>query len=185
MHYGNGNVDDRWLSYEVTIDGKARAEGDSWNLLSGGWLSVNGATSRVKVSYVNHTTTFASGRQFAIPILNGSVSFAVDGTFVFADFNGSMWKFQNLALDYTVASIHYAHWGLGFSALNSNVTVTSWASNTEDDKEWVNYTVKGLGNQTLNLNYDRSGGWATNYTVYVDDVMQPQNTNGQFPTMTG
>ena len=189
IHYGVDNVDERWIGYNVTIDGNIRAQGDGWNLLSGGWLSISGATSSVEVSYGMHPpTVFSSGRQFDFPALNSSISFAVDGTYVFGDSNGSVLKLQNLALNGTVASSHYAYWGLGVSALNSNVTITSWVSNTEDNKEWINYTVSGEGDQTLNLNYDKNSD--VNYTVYVDGVLQPQNTtwsvsNDDWLTVTG
>ena len=154
IQFGRGNLDNRWIAYTVSIDGNNRTQGDGWALSSDGWITIMAATNNVKIAYgLASPKSFPSGSQFAIPALNGSVSFIDGGIYIFTDFNGSMWMFQDLILGSNASSPNEVTWGLGFSAENCAVQVSSWAPNL-DSGGWVNYTVQGVGAQTLNGNYD-------------------------------
>ena len=183
IHYGAGN---EWLAYNVTIDGVSRAQNDGWVLSDDGWLTVTGAKSNVQISFgEREPTAFTSADYFAIPQLNGSIGFASGGTYVFADFNGSMWTFQNLELSQGGSSSYNGYWGLQFSAQNSTETISSFTWNwwnVTPNYGWVNYTVSGVGSQILNPSYDRIGGWPINYTVYIDGQMAPQGTSWNVTT---
>ena len=190
IQFGRGKLDNRWIAYTVSIDGNNRAQGDGWTLSSDGWITIMAATNNVKITYgLAPPKSFPPGSQFAIPALNGSVSFTDGGIYIFTDFNGSMWQFQELILGSNASSPNEVTWGLGFSAENCAVQVSSWAPNL-DSGGWVNYTVQGVGAQTLNANYDRNGGWPINYTVYIDGKIQRQNvswsvTSDDWLTVTG
>jgi hypothetical protein len=81
-------------------------------------------------------------------------------------------------------------WALGVSARNCNMTITGYRALVGIDQGWVNYTVAGVGEQILKIDYDRHNDYSINYTVYVDGTLKPQNdtwalSNDGWLTITG
>jgi len=122
------------------------------------------------------STAFTPQDQFIIPEYNSSISFATGGSYSNASLVDNIWHFTGLLLTNATSSFPFFS-GIRFSvsAQNCNLTITRidtlnvfppWPG-------WVEYTVSGVGNQTLNLNYAQER-WLS-YTVYVDGEEKPQN----------
>jgi hypothetical protein len=122
------------------------------------------------------STAFTPQDQFIIPEYNGAISFATGGSYSTASLVDNIWHFKGLLLT-NATSAFPKFQGIRFSvsAQNCNLTITRidtlnvfppWPG-------WVEYTVSGAGNQTLNLNYSQER-WLS-YTVYVDGEEKTQN----------
>jgi len=185
MHYR----EPRWLTYTVYIDGEEKAQNDGWSISDGGWLTVTGASSNVKIYYEQASSTMKSGDVFFIPEYNSSFTFEFDGTYVYATLAGNAWRFQNLIVD-DHSGINLPIFYFAMSAHNCNVTITSYYPTyvSSGVKPFINYTVNGVGNQTFDNNWESSGGWI-NYTVIIDGVERVKNdgwivTNERWVTVT-
>lgn len=197
---------DRWNQWTVTINGEKQPMGQSWNYTDSKQLIINttGSQSTVKV-WVWHTSPnsdeaplpppapalydLKSSDKFDIPSSNGSIRFAVDGSFDKANLNGDTWSFTNLTLNnYAInagtfapnvtgrAVLPYIYKcgypaDLGVTAQDCTLTITSMTPLTWYSWPTLNYTVQGTGNQTFTFPYGLS---RFNWTVYVDGISKQE-----------
>jgi hypothetical protein len=172
----NLNYEEGWLSYTVYIDGEEKAQNDGWGVTKDGWLTVTDATSNVRIHYGCASEAFTPADTFDIPEYNSSINFKFDGKYVYTNFKNSTWRFQNLIVnDYVTPNA--PTWYLRVSALDCNVTITSYIAPYANGKDaWINYTVTEVGTQAIDNNYDRLGRWEiTNYTVIIDGTEEAEN----------
>ena len=172
----NLNYEEGWLSYTVYIDGEEKAQNDGWTVTKDGWITVTDATSNVRIHYGCAAGTFTPADTFDIPEYNSSINFKFDGKYVYTNFKNNTWRFQNLIVnDYVTPNA--PTWYLRMSTLDCNVTITSYCAPYANGKDaWINYTVTGVGTQTIDNNYDRLGRWEiTNYTVIIDGTEGAEN----------
>jgi hypothetical protein len=179
-----------WLSYTVYVDGTAKAQNDGWSVTEAGWLTVTGATSNVKIQYSRASVDLTTADTFKIPAYNSSINFAFNGNYVYASLENDTWRFQNLFMNENEPEYGVPTWALGVSARNCNMTLTSYRALVGIDRGWVNYTVTGVGEQVLKIDYDRFNPYPINYTVYVDGTAKAQNdtwtlSNDGWLTITG
>jgi hypothetical protein len=102
------------------------------------------------------SVTFLAGDVFAIPVVNGSIQFSVNGSYASAILENDTWIFSNLTLSESRSS-----GSLTFSAKNCDVTIHSFtpnrsASNSSFNSCRINYSVDGVGEQAINLGIDKS-----------------------------
>lgn len=91
--------------------------------------------------------TFSPAEKFSIPSNNGTISFAVNGSYSKATFENDTWNFENLQLNGSAPLNDFR-----ISTQNSNVTVFYYTEfNTTLRRVLLRYTVEGQGKQTLNL----------------------------------
>ena len=110
-------------------------------------------------SDVNFTPTDS----FDIPVSNGDITFAVNGTYSQASLVNDTWNFENLRLDYS-----HPLENLKVSAQNSKITIISyWRFNTTLGAALLSYRVEGLGKQTLNMGLDPERG---EWSVVFDEI---------------
>ncbi|MHC3129063.1 MAG: hypothetical protein IBV52_03200 [Candidatus Bathyarchaeota archaeon] len=120
-------------------------------------------------------TVFTPQDQFIIPEYNTSINFASNGSYVYTNLENSTWRFQNLIVDNYVTP-NASTWYLRMSALDCNVTITSYCAPYTNEDAWINYTVTGVGTQAIDNNYDRLGRWEiSNYTVIIDGTEEAEN----------
>lgn len=101
-----------------------------------------------------NNTTLTPEDKFTIPLYNGTVSFAVNGTYSKATFENDSWTFTNLAL---VGSHTLQNFTV--SAQNSNVTILSYlALNFTRQSSRLRYSVEGQGKQVFNFGQGTTGG---------------------------
>ena len=92
-------------------------------------------------------TTFTNQDKFSIPELNGSISFALNGSYSSATLENGTWNFNDLILNNSQPL-----GDLKLSAENSNMTVWSFRSFLFSGRSaQLRYNVQGIGNQTINL----------------------------------
>ena len=137
---------------------------------------------------------FSPDDQFAIPNYDGSVSFAAGGSYESATlYDNGTWHFAGLALNsYTMNLsargappggivtgrdvLPYLHDDGSFSvsAKDCNVTITGYEPLTQYNpySGWLNYTVKGKGEQIFDLNFP---GTAFYWNITIDGEMKIQN----------
>ena len=170
-----------WLNYTVYIDDEEKAQNNGWIVTNDGWITINGATSNVKILYERASGTFTPLDTFNIPEYNSSINFAFDGTFVYTTFKNNTWRFQNLIVN-NEATKNVPVWYLRVSAKNCNVTITSYTAPVANGRDaWISYTVTGVGTQVIDNNYDRLSNWDypgmsyTNYTVVIDGIERTEN----------
>ena len=174
LHYGNL----RLVNWTVYIDGAARAIGDGWSVSPDGWLNVTGATSNASIRWAEVSTlAFTASANFPIPSCNGSINFISGGTYLGEpNLANNTWSFQSLALTGSVPS-GVPLWTFAISALNSNVTIDSYNPATfmgsVNGSAWLNYTVFGIGVQTINFGSDNANGNLGPY-VYIDGENRSQ-----------
>src|SRR5208283_2331557 len=130
------------------------------------------------------TTNFSSTDTFVIPENNSTIAFAYNGSYETATLLNSTWVFTNLQLtpsnltsndDPLLDSPNTGN--LGITAQDCNITITSFdrlliqdpsdINNTGDwlTPGWLNYTVTGVGNQTVKMQFGTSN-WTT-VSTYV------------------
>jgi hypothetical protein len=121
-------------------------------------------------------TAFTPQDQFIIPEYNGAISFATGGSYSNASLIDNIWHFTGLLLTNATSSFPFFS-GIRFSVSVQNCNITITRIDTLNvfppSSGWVEYTVSGVGNQTLNLNYSQKR-WL-GYTVYVDGKEKTQN----------
>jgi len=108
-------------------------------------------------------TTFNSADKFSIPSYNGTISFAVNGTYSKATLENDTWTFTNLRLNRSQPLENFK-----ISTQNSNVTIFSYlAFNTTLQSARLRYAVEGKGKQIFNLGLgSQEGEWSgTDWSV--------------------
>ncbi len=92
--------------------------------------------------------SFTTVDKFYTPENNGSIGFAVNGTYSNATFENNTWTFMNLRLNGSLPIEN-----LEFSAQNCNVTIFSYQAfnTTTFNILLLSYVVEGQGKQILNL----------------------------------
>ncbi|MGD6807041.1 MAG: hypothetical protein ACQCN4_08795 [Candidatus Bathyarchaeia archaeon] len=157
--------------------------------------------------------------QFSIPTTNGTIKFAQAGFYENATLIDYAWVFNNLNLDLQqtgLLSDSSTFGSLNITAQDSNVTITSFerllAPDTSDSQNlgswltpgWLNYTVAGVGEQTIKMQFyfvdwnlpsqDNINGtysWPMGIKVYIDgeeaqyDSSNWKSTDGVIPYGTG
>lgn len=97
-------------------------------------------------------TTFTPSDRFSIPELNGTISFAVNGSCSSATLENGTWTFNDLRFN-----ISHPLGNLKVSAENSNLTILSYRSyNLFGRSAQLRYNVQGVGTQTVNLGLNSS-----------------------------
>ncbi|MGA3061536.1 MAG: hypothetical protein ABSD92_14400 [Candidatus Bathyarchaeia archaeon] len=119
-------------------------------------------------SYVQAQTSiaFSPAEQFSVPAYNGSISFAVNGTYSKATFENNTWTFSNLLLDRSQPLENFH-----ISTQNSNITISSYATfnNTVVNSIRLRYAVEGQGKQILNLNLGAEPNPSVEWSVTVNN----------------
>jgi hypothetical protein len=95
------------------------------------------------------STAFSPQNTFNIPALNGSVSFGVNGSYSTATLINNTWAFTNLRLNYSQLLRNF-----NISTQDSNITINSYRTNSASVLArtlQLSYTVRGQGQQTINL----------------------------------
>jgi hypothetical protein len=151
------------------------------------------ATPMIQAQTTENVIHFSPADQFAFPNYHGSVSFAAGGSYENATLYNGTWHFAGLALNsYTMNLsargappggivtgrdvLPYLHDGGAFSvsAKDCNVTITGYEPLTHYNpfSGWLNYTVKGTGEQVFDLHFPGKGNY---WNVTVDGEMRMQN----------
>jgi len=93
-------------------------------------------------------TAFGPSDKFIVPEYNGTINFAVSGTYSSAILENNIWTFTNLDLKGSQTLKN-----LEFSTQNSNVTILSYITSNTTGIPTVRlrYAVEGRGTQILNL----------------------------------
>lgn len=128
-------------------------------------ILVLGVSYFCPISQAQTRQTFTPSDKFSIPELNGTVSFAVNGSFSSALLENSTWVFTDLSFN-----SNQSLGNLGISAENSNVIVQSIrAFNSSFRSSRVTYTVEGEGRQTVNFGFTSSQpSSASEWSVNLD-----------------
>ncbi len=94
------------------------------------------------------SVTFSPADKFDIPVLDGAVSFAVNGSYSTAVFENNTWVFTDLQLNGSQMLRDFR-----ISTQNSNVTIFSFLINngTTFQSERLRFKVDGHGEQILNF----------------------------------
>jgi len=97
---------------------------------------------------------------FAIPKLDGNISFALNGTYAGASLENDTWSFVNMQVSNSLEPEN-----LSVSAINCNVTITSYQTfNRTFVGTFLTYLVAGQGNQTFHLSpLYRGGEWTVTF----------------------
>lgn len=94
------------------------------------------------------TTYFSSSDRFSIPELNGSISFAFNGSYSSAKLENDTWVFKDLVLNNSqrLGNLHV-------SVQDSNITIYSFYSSNAISQTMhsVRYCAEGEGRQVFNL----------------------------------
>ena len=98
-------------------------------------------------------TTFTPQEKFSIPALNGTITFAVNGSYSSVALQNQTWSFTNLKLRNSQSPGN-----LEISVENSNMTIYSYRSPAFTLGATLSCIVQGIGKQTINfgLNTSRS-----------------------------
>jgi hypothetical protein len=103
------------------------------------------------IAQTQSATPFTTADKFAIPQLNGSISFAFNGTYTSATLQNDAWFFKDLTVNNTLVLGN-----LTISTQNSNVTIYSFYSDALsvifNRFGYLRYWADGEGTQTVNLN---------------------------------
>ena len=102
---------------------------------------LSGAQAQSRVS-------FTTSDRFSIPELNGSIRFAVNGSYSSAELVNDSWIFKDLALNTTRRLGN-----LNVSVQDSNITIYSFYSSdaVSATRQTVRYYAEGAGRQVFNL----------------------------------
>jgi hypothetical protein len=100
---------------------------------------------------------FSPADKFSIPSNNGTISFAVNGSYSKATFENDTWTFVNLQINGSAPLSDFR-----ISTQNSNVSVFYYTEfNTTLRRVLLRYTVEGQGKQILNLGISSlQGTWS-------------------------
>lgn len=160
-------------------------------------LIIFSALTFVSIIPVHGAVTFTPEDQFAIPEDNSRFNFAIGGSYDNASLENGTWNFVGLALDNYVLDLGRSFSGgvlygrdvlrycsndgnFSVSVQNCDITITNYDVITwfAPYSGWLNYTVKGVGNQTFNLHYFSPAAGRVGpdiWKVYIDGVAKPQN----------
>jgi hypothetical protein len=96
-------------------------------------------------------TNFTPEDKFSIPAHNGTITFAVNGSYSSAALQNQTWSFTNLKLrnSQTLGN-------LTISVENSNMTIYSYRSTFFTTGATLSCIVQGIGKQTVNFNLNTS-----------------------------
>jgi hypothetical protein len=101
-------------------------------------------------------TAFEPTTAFSVPAYNGTVNFAVNGTYSNAAFQNNVWTFTNLRLKGSQLLANFS-----ISARNCNVTVFSYQMLDPINRiSFLQYGVTGEGTQILNFGFGRESSGA-------------------------
>jgi hypothetical protein len=104
------------------------------------------------ISQAQTRQTFTPSDKFNIPELHGSVSFALNGSYLEAKLENNTWVFTDLRFNISIPLGN-----LKISTENSNVIVQSYrAFNFSFRSARLLYTVEGVGKQTVNFDFNSS-----------------------------
>jgi hypothetical protein len=100
-----------------------------------------------------NATNFTPKDTFGIPGYNGTIRFALKGTYTSATLENDTWTFNALTLNGS-----YPLGTLKFSAQNCDVTIYTYYSMTYNSRRlgYIRYWVEGVGEQTMNLGFNSS-----------------------------
>ena len=105
------------------------------------------ASSFYPISQAQTTTSFSPNDSFNLPDRNGSMHFALNGTYSEATYENGTWNFKDLALNGTRLG-----GDLKISAENSNLTIYFFrAANNSLLSAQIRFYVEGTGKQTVNF----------------------------------
>jgi len=131
-------------------------------------------------------TDFTAADKFSIPQYNGTISFALNGSYSAATLENGFWTFKNLKLDFQDLSFLGLNATQGLSELrisaqNSNVTVWARISvNYSYPVDLLSYYAEGAGNQTVNLGLNTSRSSSDEWSVIISDsVFLPMGEDWQ------
>ncbi len=98
-------------------------------------------------------TTFTPQETFKNPADNGTIRFAVNGTYTNAKLENGVWTFNNLTLNGSRPL-----GSLEFSAKNCDVTIYNFYSSNYNPRRlgYLRMYIAGQGEQTVNLGYNAS-----------------------------
>ncbi len=114
-------------------------------------------------------TTFTPQDKFSIPELNGSISFALNGSYSSATLENGTWNFNNLSINNSQPLGN-----LKISVENSNITIWSFRSLIFRISGQLRYNVQGIGSQTINLGLNSTQPThPSEWTVIVPSVTVP------------
>lgn len=91
-------------------------------------------------------TSFSSADQFQIPLYNGTVSFAVNGSYSQATLYNDSWAFQNLIMNRSTTLNNFR-----VSAQNCNVTIFAYTASNTSQTLRLRYSVSGDGKQIFSF----------------------------------
>jgi hypothetical protein len=115
-------------------------------------IFVLGVSYFCPISQAQTRQTFTPSDKFIIPELNGSVSFASNGSYSEATLENNAWIFTDLRFN-----ISQPLGNLKISTENSNVNIQSYrAFNFSFRSARLYYTVEGVGKQTVNFDFNSS-----------------------------
>ncbi len=107
--------------------------------------------------------TFTPADKFRIPELNGTISFAVNGSYSETTFQNTTWTFKHLTLN--IPNIPYfelngsqSFGDLKLSTQDSNITIWAYLSlnSSSFPMTMLGYSAEGKGKQTVNLGLNLS-----------------------------
>ena len=111
-------------------------------------------------------TTFTPSDRFSIPAINGTISFALNGSCSSATLVNDSWIFSNLSLNNSEPLGN-----LTVSATNSNITIFSFrAVNFFVRSAQVRYNAQGVGTQTVNLGLNLTQTQPNEWSISIPSV---------------
>jgi hypothetical protein len=113
-------------------------------------------------SQAQTSQTFTTADKFSIPDFNGTISFAVNGSYSAATLNNDTWAFKDLTLNnQSIPGFGLNDFrsvgNLTFSTQDSNVTILAYLTlNNSFHVNLLSYTVEGKGKQMVNFDLNSS-----------------------------
>ena len=109
--------------------------------------------SLLSTAQAQNVTSFSSKDTFEITAYNGTIRFAVNGTYTDAMLENDTWTFKSLTLNGS-----FPLGNLKFSAKNSDVTIYRYYSTSYNSRRlgYLSYYAEGVGEQTVNLGFNSS-----------------------------
>ncbi len=107
----------------------------------------------IQSAQAQNATTFTPQDTFAIPAYNGTIRFALNGTYTSATLNNDTWTFNSLILNGS-----FPLGNLKFSAKNCDITVYNYYSMSYNSRRlgYIRFYVEGNGEQAVNLGFNSS-----------------------------
>jgi hypothetical protein len=95
---------------------------------------------------------FDPNTKFSLPAYDGSISFAVNGSYSNATFEGDAWIFNDLRLNQSQPMPY-----LELSARNSDIVVSYYGGSSFFPGDMLGYFAQGLGQQVINMGIANAG----------------------------